>query len=1288
MKRHRRPYGCTFSNCDKTFGSKNDWKRHENSQHFQLESWRCNQEEPEGSPCIKVCYRRQTFQDHLTKDHSISDKEVVKSELESCRIGRSFQTRFWCGFCIRLIDLTKRGLESWNERFDHIDDHFMGRQGLPKQDIMEWIDIDSNKSRGGGLSLGSRSAGSPIHASILAIDVTDSINRKDAKIVYSAGNTVSRPSAQQDETALEDIPLTDSGYASAPNRNNTSNLQLMEQPRSSQKNKSTGTINKTDGEDSKTIYSAGSTVARPLAQQYIADLCSNIFGKLGKQFDSQIWSTISSALPELMKAFAIKIGYDSSTPVNQEIMYFIHKRHEEIIAQLEAMVCHPEEDDEPDSWQDGSKGMSIADKMKMWSSKAEEDHPLSERDEFFKGVKDEDEIIPEIDLAVYQQVILNSPAYEWFISSVRKELSIQCSTNQPPVMIENIRRKILEKLPTGVLSKRRALGACEVQFELRWENEKEGELPNELYTQLTQVENSLVLTGSPKVAQGLTVREYLSQTWLANGSRLLDVILEAVHDTEDTHSEILPDNTRLAAKIWGSHLFVKATGPAHFIAECGEQLAWFRAALRNSTGSFHSYTPSITGFAVDANPSLSRGLKYKGWCAIGEGLIRPIDSNLYWHDLVGSEGSIIQGFPISRRPEGYPGLELSFDKLLYYLRANEATIANEQILLQGKHLTVQLAKHTGNVFLWHPFRPWRLCTCCTSQHPWIGPIDLHVLKSCRHILSQCPEPQADAVENPDIETPMDTPRLFQNQHVVSEEENVFTLSGSEKGEHVSSTSIIKKGAYDVLENSPSHLHMDDPKCKLLVEDETQLAEGYQSMATTGSLDIYLDSDLFSTSDSSNQDDTLDIDEPAYPVLRTVLLALLTKFRGLTQYQLSPSSNAGQSVTYASGNGSGTTTGTSNNCRKRDREEEEEEDDDDDDGANKDNFKPPRKKHASEDKATQRSLACPYLKFDLVKHRSCCTKKLSRIRDVKQHLCRKHTPKRYCQCCLETNFQDAQTLQMHVGVGTCQANDPETLDGISTEKERQLTRKSNRKLCEEDQWYAIWNILFPRHPCPASPYINTSLSIEMRLFREYCNTHGPIMIREQLDSSPGLVGQEITEEQRQMHLERVIAQGINTLFEEYQRLSVSSTLPENEVSASSTHRSNDLQATQFETSTSSNADSGVVLENQISSRATQSQENIAIQGTSFEWSFPPLVAAEDTRQDTWPPPEGPPQNYEQNALYNSYPFSSEILFNGSEMSTFDEPESFNTGNTSEFLSQSNQGHNNGFQAEDGDSWMYR
>lgn len=141
MKRHERPYGCTFRTCRKIFGSKNDWKRHENSQHFQHEAWRCNESRPESEgpgPCARVYYRRQTFHEHLTKAHNITSKESLEKKYDKCRIGRSGQVRFWCGFCEKTVDLKKTGLDAWSERFDHIDDHFMGKRGFEKKGILDW----------------------------------------------------------------------------------------------------------------------------------------------------------------------------------------------------------------------------------------------------------------------------------------------------------------------------------------------------------------------------------------------------------------------------------------------------------------------------------------------------------------------------------------------------------------------------------------------------------------------------------------------------------------------------------------------------------------------------------------------------------------------------------------------------------------------------------------------------------------------------------------------------------------------------------------------------------------------------------------------------------------------------------------------------------------------------------------------------------------------------------------------------------------------------------------------
>ncbi|KAF7594265.1 hypothetical protein BBP40_009817 [Aspergillus hancockii] len=125
-KRHERPYGCTFERCNKTFGSKADWKRHENSQHFHLQSWRCTLSDATqgGMSCARLFYRQEVYVQHLIKNHQIEDDEV-QAALSKNHIGRDGQSQFWCGFCRDIIPLTGQGLAAWNERFNHIDtEHF------------------------------------------------------------------------------------------------------------------------------------------------------------------------------------------------------------------------------------------------------------------------------------------------------------------------------------------------------------------------------------------------------------------------------------------------------------------------------------------------------------------------------------------------------------------------------------------------------------------------------------------------------------------------------------------------------------------------------------------------------------------------------------------------------------------------------------------------------------------------------------------------------------------------------------------------------------------------------------------------------------------------------------------------------------------------------------------------------------------------------------------------------------------------------------------------------------
>ena len=113
------------------FGAKGDWKRHENSQHHRLESWKCNVPIGPTEVCRSVHYRKENFVNHLkSTTHSIKNETEIKKYTEDSYIGGSGHHTFWCGFCTdengrgRIVRMKAKGLPGWEERFDHIGDHF------------------------------------------------------------------------------------------------------------------------------------------------------------------------------------------------------------------------------------------------------------------------------------------------------------------------------------------------------------------------------------------------------------------------------------------------------------------------------------------------------------------------------------------------------------------------------------------------------------------------------------------------------------------------------------------------------------------------------------------------------------------------------------------------------------------------------------------------------------------------------------------------------------------------------------------------------------------------------------------------------------------------------------------------------------------------------------------------------------------------------------------------------------------------------------------------------------
>jgi hypothetical protein len=145
MKRHTKPYGCTYAKCHKRFGAKSDWKRHENSQHFQLESFRCQiPSSASKTACGELYHRVELFTAHLLANHGMKLEGKVALEVKSSRIGKNGQGQFWCGFCETIVKLDKKRNAAWDERFDHIDRHFC----KDKRGIEDWLCVEAKKKKG------------------------------------------------------------------------------------------------------------------------------------------------------------------------------------------------------------------------------------------------------------------------------------------------------------------------------------------------------------------------------------------------------------------------------------------------------------------------------------------------------------------------------------------------------------------------------------------------------------------------------------------------------------------------------------------------------------------------------------------------------------------------------------------------------------------------------------------------------------------------------------------------------------------------------------------------------------------------------------------------------------------------------------------------------------------------------------------------------------------------------------------------------------------------------------
>lgn len=172
--------------------------------------------------------------------------------------------------------------------------------------------------------------------------------------------------------------------------------------------------------------------------------------------------------------------------------------------------------------------------------------------------------------------------------------------------------------------------------------------------------------------------------------------------------------------------------------------------------------------------------------------------------------------------------------------------------------------------------------------------------------------------------------------------------------------------------------------------------------------------------------------------------------------------------------------------------------DDDDGPGRGGPRPGNKRHRGDERG-RLSFACPFFKKDPVRWRPCYKHELRRIRDVKQHLRRAHPVRPYCPTCGEV-FEDDPTedrLNRHLRSRECQPKAFDRPQGITWQQREQLSRRVPARLSEADQWFVVFDTVFPGHPRPPTPYVDPDMSEDLSSYFEFSAARGSQILRQSI-----------------------------------------------------------------------------------------------------------------------------------------------------------------------------------------------
>jgi hypothetical protein len=147
--------------------------------------------------------------------------------------------------------------------------------------------------------------------------------------------------------------------------------------------------------------------------------------------------------------------------------------------------------------------------------------------------KADDEHDPTKRLSRYGKLVVEAPAYQWLLASLKREYQLTCAE---PNIMKTIRQGIIQYLPSPrKISRSRSADAYRVTFQVNWDSLAFLSEQGHREDADKVIETVVALTGSSRDAQAQTCIEYLCQTWPQTGKHIMNLIKIVMRKSDKQH---------------------------------------------------------------------------------------------------------------------------------------------------------------------------------------------------------------------------------------------------------------------------------------------------------------------------------------------------------------------------------------------------------------------------------------------------------------------------------------------------------------------------------------------------------------------------------------------------------------------------------------------------------------------------------------------------------------------------------------------------------------------------------